>query len=147
MNTEIERKFLVSAGTYRQLARESMCIQQAYLNKDAERTVRIRIANQQAWITVKGKSDASGLVRLEWEKEIAVEEAQSLLSLCLPKPILKTRFLVPYHDLEIVVDEFEKPKKMILAEVELPSEDTPFNPPEWLGKEVTGDPSYYNSKI
>ena len=66
MNTEIERKFLVSADTYRQLARESMCIQQAYLNKDAERTVRIRIANQQAWITVKGKSDASGFVRLEW---------------------------------------------------------------------------------
>jgi len=147
MNTEIERKFLVTKDSYRPLARESLCIQQAYLNKDAERTVRIRIANEKAWITVKGKSDASGWVRLEWEKKITVEEAQSLLPLCLPQPILKTRFVVPHYDLEIVVDEFEKPKKMILAEVELPSKDTPFNPPEWLGKEVTGDPNYYNSRI
>ena len=147
MNTEIERKFLVTKDSYRHLARESLCIQQAYLNKDAERTVRIRIANEKAWITVKGKSDASGWVRLEWEKEITVEEAQSLLPLCLPQPILKTLFVVLHYDLEIVVDEFEKPKKMILAEVELPSKDTPFNPPEWLGKEVTGDPNYYNSRI
>ena len=65
----------------------------------------------------------------------------------LTKAHFKNAFLGSYHDLEIVVDEFEKPKKMILAEVELPSVDTPFNPPEWLGKEVTGDPSYYNSRI
>ena len=76
-----------------------------------------------------------------------MEEAEWLLSVCLQKAMLETRYLVPYQELEIVAEEFEKPKKMILAEVELPSEDTPFNPPEWLGKEVTGDPSYYNSKI
>ena len=147
MNTEIERKYLVKKADYKSLATASISIQQAYLSKDAERTVRIRIANEKAWITIKGKSSANGLSRLEWEKEISLTEAKVLLELCLPSPIVKTRYTVPYQGLEIEVDEFEKPKKMLLAEVELPSLETPFTPPDWLGEEVTGNPDYYNSRM
>ena len=147
MNTEIERKYLVKKADYKSLATASVSIQQAYLSKDAERTVRIRIANEKAWITIKGKSSTNGLSRLEWEKEISLTEAKVLLELCLPSPIVKIRYTVPYQGLEIEVDEFEKPKKMLLAEVELPSLETPFTPPDWLGEEVTGNPDYYNSRM
>lgn len=147
MNTEIERKYLVKGTDYKSLATAFTTIHQAYLSKDAERTVRIRVAAEKAWITIKGKSTENGLSRLEWEKEITLREAQALLALCLPSPIIKTRYTVPYQGLEIEVDEFEKPRKMVLAEVELPSLETSFTPPEWLGKEVTGDPDYYNSRM
>lgn len=147
MNLEIERKFLVCDHRYQDLAIEVLDIEQAYLCKDPERTVRVRISNDRAWITVKGKSDASGLIRSEWEKKITVPEARELLLLCLPQPIQKKRYVVPYEGLTIVVDVFTTPKEMTLAEVELPTEDFPFDPPQWLGKEVTGDTAYYNSQL
>ena len=147
MEREIERKFLVKDTSFISLSRQSLCIQQAYLSKDPARTVRVRISNDQGWITIKGKSDSSGLSRLEWEKEIPLEEAKELLLLCLPGTILKTRYMVPYEASEVVVDVFEEPKKMILAEVELTSLDAPFTPPNWLGEEVTGNPEYYNSNL
>lgn len=147
MNLEIERKFLVHDHCYQDLATTVLNIEQAYLCKDPERTVRIRIANDQAWITVKGKSDSSGLIRSEWEKNIPVSEARELLGLCLPRPIQKRRYMIPHHGLTIVVDVFTSPKEFTLAEVELPTKDTPFVPPTWLGKEVTGDPAYYNSQL
>ena len=147
MNLEIERKFLVKDDRYKGLARQQWNIEQAYLSKDPERTVRVRIANDQAWLTIKGKSDAAGLIRKEWEKEISLSEAQELMQLCLPRPIQKIRYVIPYQGLEIVVDAFSAPQEMVLAEVELPSETTPFSPPDWLGEEVTGNPAYYNSNL
>ena len=147
MNLEIERKFLVKDDRYKGLARQQWSIEQAYLSKDPERTVRVRIANDQAWLTIKGKSDAAGLIRKEWEKEISLSEAQELMQLCLPRPIQKIRYVIPYQGLEIVVDAFSAPQAMVLAEVELPTETTPFSPPDWLGEEVTGNPAYYNSNL
>ena len=82
MEREIERKFLVKDTSFISLSRQSLCIQQAYLSKDPARIVRVRISNDQGWITIKGKSDSSGLSRLEWEKEIPLEEAKELLLLC-----------------------------------------------------------------
>lgn len=147
MNLEIERKFLVNNDSYLNHTTAVWEIKQAYLSKDPVRTVRVRVANNQAWITVKGKSSDNGLVRTEWEKEISVKEAQELLTFCLPHPIQKKRYIVPYQGLEIVVDVFKTPKVMTLAEVELPTADTVFKPPQWLGKEVTGNPAYYNSQL
>ena len=147
MNLEIERKFLVKDDRYKGLARQQRSIEQAYLSKDPERTVRVRIVNDQAWLTIKGKSDAAGLIRMDWEKEISLSEAQELMQLCLPRPIQKIRYVIPYQGLEIVVDAFIAPQAMVLAEVELPTETTPFSLPDWLGEEVTGNPAYYNSNL
>lgn len=145
MSQEIERKFLVK-GEYKSQAVRSFRIVQAYLSSVTGRTVRIRIKGEKAYITIKGKSNESGLSRYEWEKEIPVNEAEELLLLCEPGVIDKTRYeiLVSNHIFE--VDEFYGENSgLILAEVELKDETESFIKPEWLGKEVTGDRRYYNS--
>lgn len=147
MSKEIERKFLVR-GDFKSLAFRSERITQGYLSSVPERTVRVRIKGNEGFITIKGRSNASGLTRYEWEKEIPVDEARELLQLSEPGMIDKTRYLVQVGKHVFEVDEFYGENEgLILAEIELQSEDEPFEKPEWLGKEVTGDPRYYNAML
>jgi len=147
MFQEIERKFLV-AGDFKSSATKSLRITQGYLSSVPERTVRIRIMGERAYITVKGESSDSGASRFEWEKEIGVEEALELLRLCEPGCIDKTRYIVAAGEHIYEVDEFHGDNEgLVVAEIELASEHQTFVKPEWLGEEVTGDLKYYNSML
>ena len=149
MALEIERKFLV-AGEYKSLAVSHSRITQGYISSASGRTVRVRIRGEKGFLTIKGPSAQGGLSRFEWEKEIPVSEAESLLAICEPGVIDKTRWLVPagdgVHTWE--VDEFHGDNEgLVMAEIELRSEDDVFEKPSWLGEEVTGDRRYYNSML
>ena len=145
---EIERKFLVKSNDFKSLATSQVIIKQGYLTKDPERTVRIRLKNKQAFLTIKGISSSSGMSRFEWEKEISFEDGKSLINLCLPGVIEKVRYLIPHGKLIIEVDVFGgKHKGLTLAEIEVPSEATKLDLPQWIGQEVTGDKMYYNSYL
>ncbi|WP_405563223.1 CYTH domain-containing protein [Polaribacter sp. Asnod6-C07] len=148
MSLEIERKFLVINDEFKSEAYQKKTIKQGYLNSDKNRTVRIRIADDKAFLTIKGKTNSSGTTRFEWEKEIDKKEAEELLLLCEPSIIDKTRFLVKSEHHTYEVDEFYGDNDgLIVAEIELKSENEPFKKPNWLGKEVTGKVKYYNSSI
>lgn len=145
---EIERKFLVSSSTYHNFVIQKLKICQGYLNSNPERSVRIRIKEELGFITVKGKSNNSGLSRFEWEKEIPKEEALALLKLCENSLIEKNRFLVKSKGHVFEVDEFlGENEGLIIAELELHSEEESFSKPDWLGSEVTNDERYYNSYL
>ena len=145
---EIERKFLIKNLDFKTAATQEKRIKQGYLNSTPERTVRIRIQDNTAFITVKGKTNASGTTRFEWEKEIPSNEAEMLITLCEDFSIEKTRYLVPYGQHIFEVDIFHGINEgLILAEVELTSEEEQFEIPSWLGEEVTGQPQYYNSYL
>ncbi len=144
---EIERKFRVK-GEFKRDVHEQFRITQGYLSSVPERTVRVRIKGEKAFLTIKGSSSASGASRFEWEKEIPVSEARELLEICEPGIIDKTRFLVDFKGHVFEVDEFYGDNEgLILAEVELKSEDETFEKPVWLGEEVTGDKKYYNAML
>lgn len=148
MSLEIERKFLVKSNAFKEESYHKTAIKQGYLNADKNRTVRIRITDNKAFITIKGKSNISGTTRFEWEKEIDRNEAEQLLLLCEPSIIDKTRFLVKSEHHIFEVDEFYGDNTgLIVAEIELNSEDESFKKPNWLGKEVTGNLKYYNSSL
>ncbi|TVZ26384.1 adenylate cyclase [Gillisia sp. Hel_I_86] len=145
---EIERKFLVTSDKYKTEAFKTSEIKQGYLNSHPERTTRIRVQGKIAFITIKGKSSASGLSRFEWEKEIPADEALELLKLCEPGVIKKVRYFVKSKEFTFEIDEFSGDNKgLIVAEIELKSENDTFDKPEWLGEEVTGDLRYYNSQL
>ena len=145
--TEIERKFLVKSE-FRHLATAEYKICQGYLAADPQRTVRVRIKGDKGYLTIKGASTDDGLSRFEWEKEIAVSEAEMLLKLCLPGAIEKTRYIIPFGGLTFEVDEFfGENAGLVMAEVELESATQQVSLPEWLGQEVTGDKRYYNSYL
>ena len=145
---EIERKFLVESSEYLNGAFSKERIVQGFLNTDPERTVRVRIKGDVGFLTVKGKSNASGTTRFEWEKEILVAEAEQLLSLCEPVILEKTRYNVPFSGHLFEVDEFHGANEgLVIAEVELEAESETFKKPDWLGQEVTGDIRYYNSQL
>ena len=148
MDNEIERKFLVK-GEFKHLAKRSYRIRQGYLSVDPEKTVRIRIKDKQAFITIKGKTNETGLSRFEWEKELEFDEALKLLSLCGNQIIDKTRYIIPEgRGLIFEVDEFHgKHKGLIIVELELPYEDFKYEKPNWLGEEVSGKKEYYNSYL
>jgi adenylate cyclase len=147
MAQEIERKFLVQ-GDFKIDAFKKFTIKQGYLSSDPERTVRVRIKGNQGFITIKGKADASGISRFEWEKEIPVADVEELLKLCGPGVIDKTRFLVKSGDHTFEVDEFQGDNQgLIVAEIELSFENENFIKPAWLGEEVTGDRKYYNAML
>lgn len=147
MATEIERKFLVS-GEFAVGAAESRHVVQGYLNSSRERTVRVRISEDKGFLTIKGVTSDTGMSRFEWEHEISIDEAKALLDICEPGVIDKTRFIVPFAEHVFEVDVFHGENEgLILAEVELSSEDEEFERPLWLGKEVTGDVRYYNSML
>ena len=148
MSLEIERKFLVKNNDFKKVAFQQKTLQQGYLNSDKHRTVRVRISDNQGFITVKGVSNASGTTRFEWEKEIDVKEAMQLLTLCEPNIIEKTRFLVKNGTHVFEIDEFFGANKgLLIAEIELTSENETFEKPSWLGEEVTGNPIYYNASL
>lgn len=147
MAQEIERKFLVK-GDFKEFATKQTRITQGYLSSVPERTVRVRVKGDKGFITIKGIGSDSGASRYEWEKEIPVAEVNELLKICEPGVIDKTRFLVPVGGHTFEVDEFYGDNDgLIVAEVELGSEDEAFIKPEWLGEEVTGDVRYYNSML
>ncbi len=148
MGQEIERKFLVK-GDFKPFVTKEIRIVQGYLSSVPERTVRVRIKGDKGFMTVKGIGNASGASRFEWEKEISVEDVKSLLTVCEPGIIDKTRYIVPEESgLKFEVDEFYGENQgLVVAEIELPAEDHKFVKPEWLGEEVTGDPKYYNSML
>ena len=136
MSIEIERKYLVY-GEFKNDAHKSYFIKQGYLSRIPERTVRIRIKGHTGYITIKGKSNSSGVSRFEFEKEITLEEANSLLELCEEGIIEKIRYLVTYEGNLFEVDEFiGRNKGLVLAEIELKDESQEFKKPSWLGKEV-----------
>ncbi len=145
---EIERKFLVRSNEFKNQASKKFRIIQGFLNTHPERTVRVRIRGDQAFLTIKGKSSKNGLTRFEWEKEIPVAEAEELMKLCEPGLIEKTRYLVEIKEHTFEIDEFFGDNKgLIVTEIELHSENDTFEKPEWLGEEVTGDVRYYNSQL
>ena len=151
MATEIERKFKV-AGDFLPYVSRSYRICQGYLNSVPERTVRIRIKGDRGYITVKGLTSESGMSRYEWEKEIPVEDAIDMLRLCEQGVIDKTRHIVEVTDGNVTnvfeIDEFHADNEgLVIAEIELSSEDEVFLRPQWLGEEVTSDSRYYNSYL
>ena len=148
MGVEIERKFLVQNTAFITESTPKKNLKQGYLNADKKRTVRVRITDEIAFITVKGESNSTGTSRFEWEKEIKKREAEELLLLCEPCLIEKTRHLIDVGHHTFEIDEFHGDNEgLIIAEVELSSEAEDFIRPNWLGLEVTGDPKYYNSSI
>lgn len=147
MPQEIERKFLVT-GEYKSQAYAQTRIVQGYINSARGRTVRVRIRDDKGYLTIKGASNASGTSRYEWEKEISLEEARELMQLCEPGIIDKTRYLVQSGIHTFEVDEFYGENDgLVVAEVELASEDESFEKPVFIGQEVTGDIRYYNSQL
>lgn len=148
-NQEIERKFLV-CGEFKHLAVDTARITQGYIAHTDGRSVRVRSWNEKGFITVKGPTGENGLSRFEWEKEISLEDARDLLALVNPHFIEKTRFLIPagdgVHTWE--VDEFYGDNEgLVVAEVELSSEEDAVALPSWVGEEVTADKRYRNSYI
>lgn len=147
MPQEIERKFLV-IGEYKSKARSQSRIVQGYISSARGRTVRVRIRDGRGYLTIKGASNASGTSRYEWEKELPLAEAEELMKLCEPGVIDKTRYLVNSGRHTFEVDEFYGDNEgLVMAEVELASEDEPFEKPDFIGQEVTGDIRYYNSQL
>lgn len=148
MNKEIERKFLVN-GNFKKYAIKSYKITQGFLSSVPERTVRVRIKDNQGFLTVKGIGNTSGTTRFEWEKEMSKIEAEKLLALCEPTIIEKVRYIISTNNnLFFEVDEYlGKNKGLLIAEIELPEENTIFEKPGWLGEEVTGQVAYYNAML
>lgn len=169
-NMEIERKFLVRDDSFKRLAVARYEIIQGYISKDAERTVRVRIKRElsvgtdagkedevRAYLTIKSKPNASGFSRFEWERAISIDDAHELLQLCLPNPIRKSRWIVPCvgvgeganaRGLRWEIDEFHGHLSgLVLAELELDSEQQSFERPAFIGEEVTGVPRYYNANM
>ena len=147
MPQEIERKFLVD-GEYKSKAYASSRIVQVYICSARGRTVRIRIRDDKGYLTIKGPADASGISRYEWEKEIPLDEARDLMKICEPGAIDKTRYLVRSGRHVFEVDEFYGENEgLVIAEVELSSPDEPFEKPDFIGQEVTGDARYYNAQL
>ena len=145
---EIERKFLVKDARYKEQAFASSRIRQGYICSGHGRTVRVRIRDARGYLTIKGPSTNGGLSRYEFEKEITLDEAEHLMQLCEPGLIDKTRYLVKSGQHTFEVDEFYGENEgLVMAEVELGSEDEPYEKPDFIGKEVTGDQRYYNSYL
>ena len=145
---EIERKFLVTSEDFKKEALRKNHIAQGYLNSNPERTVRVRIKGEIGFLTIKGKGNETGMTRFEWETEIALAEAKNLIKLCENGVIDKMRYEVEMGNHTFEVDEFfGENEGLIVAEIELKSEDEIFEKPTWLGKEVTNDERYYNAYL
>jgi adenylate cyclase len=145
MGREIERKFLVQGGDWKRGA-DAVAMRQGYLSTDPERVVRVRIEGERAALTVKGKS--SGAVRGEWEYAIPKADAEELLALCLRPLIEKTRHRVRHAGMLWEVDEFHGDNAgLVVAEIELETEEQGFDKPHWVAEEVTHDARYFNSNL
>ena len=145
---EIERKYTLKNTKFLLSAAKAFKITQGYLSSVPERTVRVRTKNDKGFLTIKGKSTLDGLSRFEWEKEIPLEEALSLLNLCEDYVIEKTRYEVVYGNHIFEVDVFSGHNEgLMIAEVELQTEDESIDLPDWIEKEVTGEEKYYNAYL
>ena len=147
---EIERKYLVTSDSYKQMAVARYHICQGYISREKTGTVRIRITDDKAYLTFKGKPAVGHFARYEWEKEIDVQEAKELMQLCQGTIIDKTRWIVPAAEdgLKWEVDEFHgKHEGLTLAEIELTSEEQEVKKPDFVGEDVTSDPRYYNANM
>ena len=145
---EIERKFLILNNDFKAESFANHEIVQGYLSTNPERTVRIRIKGDDGYLTIKGSGNESGMSRYEWEKNIDYNEAKELINLCEKGVISKTRFEVKLGKHTFEVDEFYGENQgLIIAEIELESEDEVFEKPNWLGQEVTNDERYYNAYL
>lgn len=144
MATEIERKFLVTGSAWRQ--QNPPRLSQGYLNRDPDRTVRVRVAAKKAFLTIKGRT--TGIARAEFEYAIPLADAQQLLTLCEGPIIEKARHVLVEQGTRWEIDEFFGDNAgLIVAEVELDDERQSFERPSWLGQEVTHDPRYFNSNL
>jgi adenylate cyclase len=145
MATEIERKFLLKPGAWRP-GDEGRRLTQGYLSRDPDRTVRVRIAGDEAFMTVKSRR--TGISRTEIEFSITLEHARDLMALCHQPVIDKTRHEVMHDGMLWEVDVFHGANEgLIVAEIELPAEDTSFTLPDWIGEEVSHDLRYTNSRL
>lgn len=147
---EIERKFLVHKrdGAYKKMSYASSRIKQGYISSGGRCTVRVRIRGEKGFVTIKGPSVNGGMSRYEFEKEITLDEAEHLMRFCEPGIIDKTRYLIKSGKHVFEVDEFYGDNEgLVMAEVELESEDEPYEKPDFIGKEVTGDRRFYNSYL
>ncbi|MDR1116521.1 MAG: CYTH domain-containing protein [Tannerella sp.] len=146
---EIERKFLVSSNAFVNEAFDAKRIVQGYICADAERSVRVRICGEKSFLTIKSASNERGWSRYEFDHPIAPDEAGELMKLCLPGRIDKVRYYVQAGDSHTwEVDVFHGENEgLVVAEIELESEDDAFELPSWIGEEVSGDPRYYNSML
>lgn len=145
---EIERKFLVKSEEYKNSSFEKNEIAQGYLNSNPDRTIRVRIKGNKGYLTIKGKGNETGMSRLEWEKEIPVDEARTLMNICESGVITKIRYEIKFGNHVYEVDEFfGENEGLVIAEIELESEDETFEKPDWLGEEVTNNEKYYNSYL
>lgn len=147
MAKEIERKYLVNSELYKSMAQCVKYIEQGYLSLQKEATVRVRIKENCAFLTIKGLS--MGAVRDEWEYQIPIEEAREMLSQCCQSDLIsKHRYEVVYEGFLWEIDEFHgRHEGLVVAEIELGAEDESFPLPPFIGEEVTGDPAYYNSSL
>lgn len=146
MAEEIERKYMV-VGEYKHLAHSSIHMIQGYI-ASGRRTVRVRIADKQAWLTIKGPSRDGGLSRYEWEKAIDPHEALELMALAEGGVIEKIRHLVEYEGHTFEVDEFMGNNQgLVIAEVELRNAEEQVALPHWIGRELTGEKRFYNSHL
>jgi len=144
MGKEIERKFLVKEGPWRNV--KGTMYRQGYLNSEKERNVRVRTMEDKAYLTIKGI--AIGVSRMEFEYEIPLQDAEELLEICEKPLIEKTRYKVQEGGFVWEIDVFFRENQgLIVAEVELESEDQEFPKPDWVREEVTGDPRYFNSNL
>ena len=150
---EIERKYLVTSDCYKELAVARYHIRQGYISREKTGTVRVRITDDKAYLTIKGKPAAGHFARYEWEKEIDVHDAEELMKLCQGTIIDKTRWIVPAETVDSgqliwEVDEFHGEQEgLVVAEIELEYEEQVFEKPDFIGKEVTDDPRYYNANM
>ena len=164
---EIERKYLVTSDCYKQMAVARHHIRQGYISREKTGTVRVRISDDKAYLTIKGKPAAGHFARYEWEKEIDVHDAEELMKLCQGTIIDKTRWIVPAEtvdnlqltvdnlqltvdNLQLIweVDEFHgKHEGLVVAEIELDNEEQSFEKPDFIGDEVTHDSRYYNANM
>ena len=145
MATEIERKFLVSDASWND-GSPGRRMAQGYLSMDPDRTVRVRLAGHEAWITVKGR--ARGITRAEFEYAIPVEDARAMLELCLPTVIEKTRHRIDYEGHVWEIDVFHGVNEgLVVAEVELADESVSPALPPWIGREVSADSRFFNSSL
>lgn len=146
MSREIERKFLLRHDGWRTLA-SGTPYRQGYLNSQKERTVRVRAVGDRGFLTIKGPT--IGAARAEYEYPISVDDANALLDTLAEQPLIeKNRYTIPCGGLVWEIDEFFGDNAgLVVAEVELAREDQPFDKPDWVGEEVTGDPRYFNSNL
>lgn len=147
MGKEIEHKYLVKDNSFMNYAWGHSVIKQGYICREKEHTVRVRLCDKAAFLTIKGKNN--GDTRAEFEYPIPYDDAQTILdTLCIRPVIDKIRYFVDYHGNRWEIDVFKgQLDGLIVAEIEIPTSDHPYDIPPFIGRNVTGDPRYYNSNL